>query len=115
MCDAGGVEILDGVRRGAEGEARRTVFGSSRAARAFWTGSWRTSGEMEVTCSRQAEYTPVTKSEEGRASCSLLTERPHSERAAMISGADMFGNQYCPAMVVVVRRDGHVVSNWTRA
>jgi hypothetical protein len=98
VCDAGGVEILGGVRRGGEGEGRHTVFGSSRAASAFCTGSWRTSGAMEVTCSRQAEYTPVTKSEEGRTSCSVLTERPHSESAAMISGADMFGNQYCPAM-----------------
>lgn len=87
-----------GVRSGEEGERGHTVFGSSRAASAFCTGSWRTSGAMEVTCSRQAVYTLVTKSDEGRASCSLLTERPHSESAVMISGTGMFGNQYCPAM-----------------
>lgn len=94
VCDAGDVEILEGVRGGeVEGE-RHTVCGSSSAASAFWTGSWRTSGAMDVTCSRQAVYTPVTKSAEGRASCSLLTERPHSDSAAMISETGMFGNQY---------------------
>ena len=99
VCDAGDVEILGGVRRGDELEKGRTVFGSSSAASALCTGSCRTSGVMFVTCSRQAVYTPVTKSEEGRASCSLLTERPHSERAVMISGMGMFGNQYCPDMM----------------
>lgn len=83
---------MRGGRQG--GVERHTVCGSSSARSAFWTGSWRTSGAMDVTCSRHAVYTPVTKSEEGRASCSLLTERPHSERAAMISGMGMFGNQY---------------------
>lgn len=99
VCDAGGVEILGGVSAGAGGGERHTVCGSSSAASAFWMGSWRTSGAMEVTCSRQAVYTPVTKSGEGRASCSLLTESPHSERAAMISGMGMFGNQYWPDMM----------------
>ena len=116
VCDAGDVEILEGVRPGEGGEGRHTVFGSSRAASALWTGSWRTSGAMEVTCSRQAVYTPVTKSEEGRASCSLLTERPHSESAAMISGTGMFGNQYCPAMfglVTVLMDDRDATVTWS--
>lgn len=96
VWDAGDVEVLKEVRLGERVGVTRTMFGSSSAASAFCTGSWRTTGAMEVTCSRQAVYTLVTKSDEGRASCSLLTERPHSESAVMISGMGMFGNQYCP-------------------
>jgi hypothetical protein len=73
-----------------------TGLESSREASALCTDSCSTLGEIEVTCSRQAAYTPVTKSDEGRRSCSLLTDKPHSERADMISGMGMFGNQYCP-------------------
>lgn len=114
VCYAGDVDVLKGVRTSEKIAGARTVFGSSSAASAFCTGSWRASGAMEVTCSRQAVYTLVTKSAEGRASCSLLMERPHSERAVMISGMGMFGNQYCPDMVEGEARHGHVAANWTR-
>jgi hypothetical protein len=57
---------------------------------------------MDVTCSKQALYTPMTKSEEGLTSCSLLTFKPHSDRAVIISGIGIFGNQYCPDMIVFV-------------
>jgi len=53
-----------------------------------------------VTCSKQALYTPTTKSEEGLTSCSLLTFKPHSDRAVIISGIGIFGNQYWPDMIV---------------
>lgn len=109
VCDAGGVDVLVGVSIRRQGEDIRTVFGSSKAASAFCTVSWRTSGAMEVTCSRQAVYTPVTKSADGRASCSLLTDKPHSERAVIISEMGMFGNQYCPDMAQVKSRRGHVL------
>ena len=51
-CDAGDVEILQEAR--SSEKVRRTVSGSSNAVSAFCTGSWKTSGVMEVACSRQA-------------------------------------------------------------
>ena len=48
--------------------------GLSVVARACSMGSWRVSRVMPVSCSTQALYTPRTKSEVGRATCSGLTE-----------------------------------------
>lgn len=51
-----------------------------------------------MTCSKQALYIPATKSGDGLTSCSCETESPQPDRAAIISGIDIEGNQYCPAI-----------------
>ena len=76
----------------------RTGFGSSKEFIAVCVGSCRVWWLRSVTCSKQALYIPATKSGDGLTSCSCETESPHPDRAAIISGIDIEGNQYCPAI-----------------
>lgn len=55
---------------------------------------------MPVSCSRQALYTPRTKSEVGRATCSGLTEYPQPVKASTTSETGRDGNQNLLDMAV---------------
>lgn len=67
--------------------------------RDFSIASCSVSSVIPVTCSRHALYTPTTKSDVGRATCSGLTEYPHPVNASTISATDMDGNQNLLDMV----------------